>query len=153
MEFVDTTQVDHSMVALEDRAGAADFEFMFDGRVYVKPKGKTTWHLPRYVAGWLLRRDRDKVWTTDGVFAHRFGLGANDESLQQELVGELGKAVEDITPITINTEAVEGWDTTGAEREGRGTEVRRLRGPDAMAVRSAQRERLGGAAVPAFSKS
>ena len=147
VEFVDTTQMDHRMVELADRAGSAPFEFTFDGHAWRKPAGKAAWHLPRYVASWLLKHDRDKVWTTDQGYVHRFGLGANDDDLQRELIGELGKGIETITPITINTKAIEGWSLDGATPRNRpGTEVHQIQG-----ATLAQRERLGGSAVPAFT--
>lgn len=146
MEFVDTTQVDHTPVTLADRAGEARFEFTFDGRTWVKPQGKTTWNLPAYVATWLLKGDRCKVWTTEGEFTHRFGLSEPTD----ELVGKLGHAVMVTDPITIDTSAIEGWDTRGAERTGPGTQIR-LQGAALREAKMAQRERLGGAARPAFA--
>lgn len=143
MEFIDTTQVDHTPVLLTDRAGEGRYEVRFDGRAWVKPQGKTTWSLPSYVAVWLLKGDRGKVWTTDGQFVHRFGLAEPTD----DLVGKLGHAVIITDPITIDTAAIEGWSLDGAEpRHGPGTEVRQVRG-----ARMAQRDHLGGAARPAFA--
>lgn len=146
MEFVDTTQVDHTSVPLVDRAGDIGFEFHFDGRAYVKPKGKTVWNLPAHVAVWLLKQDRAKVWTTDGEYTHRFGLAEPTD----DLVGRLGSAVIITDPLTIDTAAIEGWDTRGTERTGPGTQIR-LTGPALREAKMAQRERLGGAARPAFA--
>jgi hypothetical protein len=148
MEYEDTNQVDHTPVELVDRAGEADFEVRFNGRAWIKPKGKTTWHLPAYVAVWLLKGDRAGVWTTEQGYVRRFGLGQNDDEVQARLIGLLGKRIEDITPITIDTQAIEGWSLEGAEprnRAGR-DEIRRVHG-----ATLAQRERLGGAARPAFA--
>ncbi|HYE59342.1 MAG TPA: hypothetical protein VD948_12595 [Rhodothermales bacterium] len=145
MEFVDTTQVDHTAVLLTDRAGEERYEFAFDGRRWVKPQGRTQWSLPRYVACWLMKRDRDKVWTTDGEYTHRFGLAEPTD----DLVGELGSSVLITDPITIDTNAIEGWNTGSAERQGPGTQVR-LTGAALREVRMAQRERLGGAPEAAF---
>ena len=151
MEFVDTTQVDHSTVELADRTGGEErFEFVFDGRPWIKPQGKATWNLPRYVACWLLKHNRDTVWTTEGAYTHRFGLGANEDAVQQSLVADLGKSVEDITPIAIDRKSVEGWDTRGTERTGPGTQVR-LTGDALRATKAALREHIGGAARPAFA--
>lgn len=150
MEFVDTTQVDHTSVELADRAGTERFEFKFDGRAWIKAEGKATWNLPRYVACWLLKGNRDTVWTTDGEYTHRFGLGANEDDVQRGLIAELGKHVETITPITINHDAYEGWDTRGTERKGPGTQIR-LTGPALRETLRAEREHIGGSARPAFA--
>lgn len=148
MEFVDTTQVDHTSVLLTDRAGAAPFEFVFDGRTWVKPHGKTQWALPAWVAARLLTGDRGKVWTTDGEFTYRFGLAEPDDDLMAR--HRLSQAVILTDPITIDPEAIEGWSKDGAERTGPGT-VTRLSGQALRETQRAQRERIGGAAHPAFT--
>lgn len=149
MEFVDTTTVDHTPVRLIDRAGAEPFEFMFDGRPYVKPKGKTEWTLPAFVAARLLTGDRGKVWTIEQEFTFRFGLAEPDE----ELMGRhrISHAAIDTDPITINHDAIEGWSLDGAEpRTGKGTVVR-LQGPALREVKRAMSERLAASERPVFA--
>lgn len=144
MEFIDTAaSIDHTPVLLTDRAGDGRYEFLFDGRAWVKPQGKTQWSLPSYVAVWLLKGDRCKVWTTDKQFVHRFGLAEPTD----ELVGRLGHAVIITDPITPDPNVIERWSLKGAEpRSGPGTQIRQVRG-----AQMAQREHLGGAAQPAFA--
>lgn len=149
MEFVDTTTVDHTPMLLVDRAGEEPFEFMFDGRPYVKPRGKTQWSLPAYVAARLLTGDRGKVWTTEGEFTFRFGLAEPDEEVMAR--HRISHAAIVTDPITINRDAIEGWSLDGAEpRTGKGTVVR-LQGPALREVKMQMRERHAASERPAFA--
>ncbi len=157
MEFVDTNEgVDHTSVELVDRAGDQPFplpggnEQMVGGQPILKRAGKRELRLPFWKAVFFLKKNSARVWTTEQEFTHRFGLGNNDEDVQARLIAVLGHEFEDITPITIDTNAIEGWDTRGAERSGPGTQVR-LTGAALREAKMAQRERLGGAARPAFA--
>jgi hypothetical protein len=158
MDFVDTqVGVDHTPIVLVDRTGDGfkGIEYQFCGgraigdwakRTGANAAGQSLYSMPTWVAVWFLKGDKGKVWTTEGEFTYRFGLAEPTD----ELVGKLGHAVIITDPITIDTSALEGWDTRGTERTGPGTQIR-LTGAALREAKMAMRERIGGAPTPAFT--
>lgn len=107
-----TENRDFRTVTLIDRTGQGAVEIIYDGVRIPLPKGVTEKAVPRFVAAWLFRVGQQMVWTADGRYVNRFGI--KDPS--DDLVAELGVEVGDISPITIDTQRSEGWDTSGVDR-------------------------------------
>lgn len=98
-------------VTLVDRTGGPG-EFRFAGRAWTFTAAKPTRVVPMHVATWVLQEHRNRVWTTEGEFAHRFAIKDGPESL----LTELGEGCFDTSPITIDTQRREGWNTDEADR-------------------------------------
>ena len=106
---------DFRTVTLVDRTGQGGAEIIYDGVRIVLPRGKTELSVPRFVAVWLLGvTTQQMVWSQEVGYTPRFGIKDMDE----ELTRELGPDAADISPITLDAERAEGWDTTGVERGG-----------------------------------
>ena len=146
---MDEETLDITPVKLVDRTGTAKFEKFFDGRPWIKAEGKTEWMLPRYVAEWLLKYDRDKVWTAEGEFVHRFTLAKDtDSALVDELVGRIGAEILEDAPVTLNTTIVEGWDTSQVDRP-KGVTTLAISGAALREAQQAQRARQPAAPLTA----
>jgi hypothetical protein len=125
-------------VTLIDRAGGPG-EFWFAGRPWTFTKSKPTRVVPIHVAMWLLVEHRNRVWTTDGQFVHRFTVKDGPESL----LSELGEAAFDTSPIEIDTTRAEGWNTDEADRP----DTRTI----ALKPRPGEFANQGAGQAPAFS--
>lgn len=120
-------------VRLVDRTTLGGDEIVYDGmRVTFKP-GETEKHVPREFVAWLYRTDKKRVWTTDSQYVHRYAV----ENAPQWLIDECGPDVADCSPIEVDRGRLEGWDTTGVERNER-TKIINVNVPA-----SEMRERLG----------
>lgn len=105
------TPEEMEFVTLVDRTGGPG-EFRFAGRPWTFTKVKPTRVVPMHVAMWILADHRNRVWTTDGAFAHRFTIQDGPEAL----LTELGEAAFETSPITIDTQRAEGWNTDEVDR-------------------------------------
>ena len=101
----------YATATLVDRTGKGGDEFWFDAIPFVFKPGQTELGVPRFVAEWLLSTDQKKVWTDDGQFVSRYGV----KEAAQELVDAVGPEACDCSPIRLQSDRVEGWDTTLAE--------------------------------------
>lgn len=124
---------------LVDRTGGPG-EFWFAGRPWTFTRAKPTRTVPLYVAMWLMADHRNRVWTLEGQFTHRFAVKDGPESL----LTELGEDAFDTSPITIDAQRAEGWNTETADR------------PDATRTIAIRRQpgdytNQAGAAQPTFA--
>ena len=102
----------YEFVILVDRTGLGGCEIIHDGiRVVFKP-GQKERPVPQFLAEWLSRVDQQKVHTTDGEYVQRFGV----RDAPEEFITRVGEM--DCSPITIDTQRLEGWDTGAVGREG-----------------------------------
>lgn len=108
------------IVNLVDRTGKGGCEIIFDGvRVPFKP-GQKERPVPQFLAEWILSVDQHKVHTKDGEFVNRFAV---KEDAPEDFRLRLGRAACDTTPIEIDTDRLEGWDTDNSiDVADRGTE-------------------------------
>lgn len=97
----------YDYVTLVDRTGKGGCEIIHDGVRIGFPPGKPERPVPQFLVNWLFRVDQQKVHTTDGQFVQRFGVKEPSE----EMVAQLGIECGDISPIEIDTNRAEGWDT------------------------------------------
>lgn len=96
------------IVTLVDRTLKGGCEIVFDGaRVVFKP-GQVERPVPQFLAEWVFRVDQHKVHTKDGDFVSRFAL---KEDAPDDFKARMGRAACDTTPIEIDTDRLEGWDT------------------------------------------
>ncbi len=107
-----TENRDFRSVTLVDRTGRGGAELIFDGVRITLAKGKAEFHVPRFVALWLFRTQKEFVWTSEGQFVNRFAVRDADP----EFLAEVGPEAGDTSPIDLDTTRAEGWDTTGVER-------------------------------------
>lgn len=115
----------YTSVVLVDRAGMGGTEIIYDGvRLVFKP-GQIKLAVPRFVADWLYGNQKHMVWTEDGNYTNRFAI----EGLPEELLAQYGSAAGDTSPITIDGNRVEGWDTTQVDRTDGKTRVVQVRVP------------------------
>lgn len=128
-------------VTLIDRTGGPG-EFWFAGRPWTVTKDKPTRVVPLHVATWLLADHRNRVWTTEGVWAHRFTIKDGPESL----LLELGEEAFETSSITIDTTRKEGWNTEEADRPATVRTIDLKRQPGDFANQGG-----GTAAAPTFS--
>lgn len=97
------------IVTLVDRTLKGGFEILFDGvRVPFAP-GQVERHVPQFLAEWIFTVDQHKVHTKDGEYVCR--LAVKEGSGSDEFRARVGRAACDTTPIEIDTDRVEGWDT------------------------------------------
>lgn len=125
--------------ALTRPDGAA---YHYDGHAILKKAGKEELILPRHVAIWFLQKDRDKVWTKDGQYVHRFALVDAEDT---EVLNRCGSAVLDSDPIELDPARMEGWDITKSPLPRQGIAFTNLAGKDLAQVRALLNERVGGA--------
>jgi hypothetical protein len=93
-------------VVLFDRAGQGGCTIVYDGAYLPIKPGQTEVIVPVNLAEWLFRSDQQKVHTTDGEYVQRFGVKQAPEDFYARIGGPV-----DNSPITIDTNRVEGWDT------------------------------------------
>jgi hypothetical protein len=104
----------YEFVNLVDRTGKGGCEIIHDGiRIVFKP-GQKERPVPLFLAEWLARVDQQRVHTTGGEWVQRFGVRDAPDELTKR-VGEM-----DCSPIDIDTQRVEGWDTDAAPDRGEG---------------------------------
>ena len=96
-------------VALVDRALQGGFEIIFDGARFVWPKGVVEKHVPQFLAEWIFSVDQTKVHTKDGEYVNR--LAVKEGSGSEDFRARVGRAACDASPIEIDTDRLEGWDT------------------------------------------
>ena len=112
-------------VTLVDRAGKGGCSIMYDGAIYSFKPGQIERPVPTTLADWLFRVDQQKVHTTDGEYVQRFSVKDAPEEFLLRLGGQ-----PDTSPITIDDNRVEGWDTdTYAQREGQTRVIQIKRNP------------------------
>jgi hypothetical protein len=97
-------------VTLVDRTGGPS-EFLFDGKRFGFTRDKAQRNVPRFVAEWLFRSDRAKVWTVDHGFAYRYGIKDGPE----DLLETLGEEPFETSPIEIDATRVEGWNVEAVD--------------------------------------
>lgn len=102
----------YSSVILVDRAGIGNTEIVYDGvRLVFKP-GQTELTVPKFVADWLFQYQKHHVWTEDNVYVNRFSI----KGASEDLLNQYGEEAGDLTPITIDGNRIEGWDTSQVDR-------------------------------------
>lgn len=103
---------DFRSLILVDRAGRGGTEFIFDGVRITFPPGVVEQGCPWFVAQWLFGVNQTRVWTKDGDFTFRFGV----KNAPEEFLAAVGPEAGDTSPIEIDGNRIEGWDTTGVDR-------------------------------------
>lgn len=94
-----------NFVTLVDRTGT-NSEFWFDGKPFTFTGPKFRRVVPMYVADWLFRNDRSKIWTTAGDFVCRYGI----QDAPEALLEVLGESAFETSAITHDTTRPDGWD-------------------------------------------
>lgn len=120
-----------NFVWLVDRTTLGGDEVFYDGRPIVFAAGEVKKYVPRDFVAWLYRTDKKRVWTTDGLFVHRYAV----ENPPQSLIDHCGPEVGDCSPIEVDKTRLEGWDTSGVEGHAQTLNVNQ--------PASEMRERLG----------
>ena len=136
-------QVDITPITLVDRACTGGFEFQFDGRTYAFKPGQIELAVPRVIAEWIFRLEKDKVWTKKGEFVHR--LAAKDAP--EDFVALVGEDCAEKEPIEIDTARAEGWDAESMHPKRR---LISLDPADVPEAKRATREHQGVAAGSGF---
>lgn len=112
-------QQENEWVTLIDRTTVGGDEIMYGGEPLVfkdeagSPVLSRTVH--RDFVVWLYRTDKRRVWTKDGEFAHRYAV----ENPPQWLIDHCGPEVGDTSPVEVDADRLEGWDTSGVSRDER----------------------------------
>ena len=132
----------YEYVTLVDRAATGGCEIVFDGhRIPFKP-GQVERPVPQFLAEWIFRVDQHKVHTRDGQYVCRFAL----KDAPPDLLARVGLESADQTPIEIDGERIEGWDTESGTAERGNHEIRQI------GRRPGDYQRLGAPAVATFGK-
>lgn len=99
----------YEFVKLVNRT-AEPAEFIYDGvRFDFKPNGSRT--VPAFVAKHVYTTNHSKIHTTDGDYLYRFGIDL--DGCPEQLLGLLPAEAFETGAIERDTQAVEGWDTSG----------------------------------------
>jgi len=104
----------YEFVTLVDRTGKGGCEIIHDGVRCVFPMGRAERPVPRFLVEWLYRVDQQKVHTVTGEYVQRFGIKEPND----ELAAILGPEAFDCSPIEIDKERLEGWDTDAVPDRG-----------------------------------
>lgn len=111
----------YEAVVLTDRTGKGGCEFRFDNRAFVFKPGKTDMIVPRFVAEWLFKYQKEMVHTRDGAFVCRFGI----KDGPADLLELIGAHAFETDLIEIDEGLLEGWDAPS--RAGEKIQVKKLR--------------------------
>lgn len=103
----------YTPIILLDRTGQGGGEIIVNGVRLNFPKGRPEMAVPRFVAEWLFTHGKHMVWTTDGIFTNRYGV----KDAPEDFTNAFGEESGDCSPIEIDGNRIEGWDTTAVERD------------------------------------
>lgn len=104
----------YTSLVLVDRAGVGGTEIIYNAvRLVFKP-GQTELIVPKFVTDWLFKYQKHMVWTEDGVYTNRFAV----KNVSDDIAAVYGPEAVDLSPISIDGNRVEGWNTDEAGRSG-----------------------------------
>lgn len=130
----DFNEVDaYHPVTLVDRTGNGGCEITHNGVRVVFKTGQAKRAVPSFLAEWLFIHGKHMVWSEDGEYTHRFGI----EDAPEDMLASLGPEAGDCSPITVDGNRLEGWDTTAVDRDAKSTRVVPI-GVPASAMRERQ---------------